>query len=127
MKNNESYKTVVVGASPNPTRYSYMAVRDLSLNDVPLVALGIREGKIAEHDIILDWGKYDDIHTVTLYIGPKRQEQYYDYILSMNPRRIIFNPDTENDEFVKLAEAQGIECIEACTLVMLRTKKFLEG
>lgn len=117
-------KTIVIGASPNPERFSNKAVRLLSINGHPVIAQGIRAGKIGDIEIIKGKPIIDDIHTVTMYIGPARQEEYYEYILSLNPERIIFNPGTENSEFSQLAEKKGIETVENCTLVMLNTGIF---
>ncbi len=117
-------KTLVVGASPNPSRYSYKAVRLLKRFNHEVVPLGIREGEIENLNIIK--GKPDilNIHTITMYIGPARQIEYYDYLLSLKPERIIFNPGTENAEFINLAENRGIETVQNCTLVMLNTGIF---
>lgn len=117
-------KTIVIGASPNPDRFSYKAVRLLHRNEHPVVAQGIREGKIDDIDIIKGKPQVNDIHTVTMYVGPARQAEYYDYILSLKPKRIIFNPGTENPEFKQMAEQNGIETVENCTLVMLNTGIF---
>lgn len=117
-------KTLVIGASTNPDRYANMAVRLLRNNNYEVVALGLREGSI--EDVIIQVGKPDlkNIETVTLYIAARHQAEWYDYILALLPKRIIFNPGTENDELAHLATQQGIEVIEGCTLVMLHTKQF---
>ncbi len=117
-------KTIVIGASSNPERFSHKAVKLLSRNGHPVVAQGIREGKIEDIEIIKGKPQISDIHTVTMYIGPARQPEYYDYILSLNPKRIIFNPGTENPELKQMAEEKGIETVENCTLVMLNTGLF---
>ncbi|MEN8120337.1 MAG: CoA-binding protein [Bacteroidota bacterium] len=114
-------KTIVIGASPNPKRYSYKAVTLLSHFGYELIALGIRSGNINGIEIIKGRTHFDDIHTVTLYLGPDRQIDYYDYILSLKPKRIIFNPGTENLELYNLAMTNNIEVIEHCTLVMLNS------
>jgi uncharacterized protein len=114
-------KTVVVGASPNPTRYSHKAVKLLNVMGYEVVPLGIRSGTIDDIEIIIGKPKIDLVHTVTLYIGTEKQSNYYDYILSLHPKRIIFNPGTENEEFVKMAQAKGIRTIINCTLVMLNS------
>ena len=119
-----SKKTVVLGASANPGRYSNMAVSRLTSYRHPVVAVGRREGKIGNIDIQTGEPKQEDVDTVTLYLNPTNQKPFYDYILSMNPKRIIFNPGTENDELERLARQKGIETMEACTLVMLSTGQY---
>jgi uncharacterized protein len=118
-------KTVVIGASPNPSRYSFIASNMLQDYDHEVIPLGIRKGTVAGLQIITDWPKQiDEVDTVTMYVGAKRQPELYSYILGLKPRRIIFNPGTENVEFSALAAVQGVESVEACTLVMLRTSQY---
>ncbi|MFI5171733.1 MAG: CoA-binding protein [Chitinophagales bacterium] len=117
-------KTVVLGASPNPGRYSYLAVRKLKIYGHEVVAIGKKEGAIDDTTIIKDHPIIDNIDTVTLYLNPDNQKQYYDYIIDLKPKRIIFNPGTENDELADLAEKNKIETIEACTLVLLSTGQY---
>ncbi len=117
-------KVVVLGASPNPMRYSYKAIRLLLTHGHKPVPIGIREGEIDGIKIIKGTPQVNDVHTVTLYLGPARQKQYYDYILSLNPRRVIFNPGTENQELRQILDSQGISTVENCTLVMLHTGIF---
>lgn len=112
-------KTVVLGASANPGRYSYIAVNKLAAYKHPVVAIGRREGKIGNTDIITGQPEQSDVDTITLYLNPTNQKPYYDYILSLQPRRIIFNPGTENVELEMMAEQKGIQTMQACTLVML--------
>jgi predicted CoA-binding protein len=112
-------KTLVVGASPNDERYSYKAVRMLKRFGHEVIPLGLRKGNIEGEEIVLERHNFDDIHTVTMYVGRKKQAAFYDYILSLHPKRIIFNPGTENMEFANLAENKGIETVMNCTLVML--------
>jgi predicted CoA-binding protein len=112
-------KTLVLGASTNPERYGYMAVRKLKFNHIPVVAVGLREGEINGVRIEKPFSRFEDIHTVTLYIGPKNQPPYYDYILSLKPKRVIFNPGTESPEFALLLSEAGIEVVYACTLIMI--------
>ena len=112
-------KTLVLGASENPSRYSYLAVRKLTSHQHPVVAIGRKKGKVGEVPIETDHLPLEDVDTVTLYLNPRNQQEYYDYILSLQPQRIIFNPGTENEELEQLAKENGIETIEACTLVML--------
>lgn len=116
---DEKYKTMVFMASPFPDRYSYKAVKMLLKYGHPVVPLGIRDGSIEGIPIIKGLPQIDDIHTVTLYLSPINQTQYIDYILGLKPKRIIFNPDTEHEEFLKRAELLGIEAVEYCTLMML--------
>jgi len=113
-------KTAIIGASPNSSRYSYLAGHRLKAKGHAIVPLGIRGGVIADEDILTDWPEsIEGLDTITMYVGPQRQPQYYDYILGLQPKRIIFNPGTENMELEKLAHEKGIETLEACTLVML--------
>lgn len=112
-------KTVVIGASENTDRYSNRAVRSLVQHNEPVVAVGLREGKIGDIEILTGCPKLEDVETVTLYVGPQNQSSWYDYILSLKPKRVIFNPGTENPELEKLCADAGIETVEACTLVML--------
>jgi len=117
-------KTLVIGASPNGERYSYKATAMLQEYGHEVIPVGIKEGKINGLDILVGKPKYDDIHTVTLYIGAQRQNEYYDYILSLKPKRLIMNPGTENMELKELAEKNGIDVQMACTLVLLRTSQY---
>jgi len=117
-------KTIVLGASPNPMRYSYLAVNRLRSKQHPVVAIGKRVGAVADVSIHTDHPNIDDVHTITLYLNATNQKQYYDYIMSLHPKRIIFNPGAENDELAKMASQQGIQAIEACTLVLLSTGQY---
>lgn len=112
-------KTIVLGATPNPARYAYLATMRLAQRGHEVIPVGIRAGEI--EGITIQEGKpeIEGVDTVTLYLGPERQAEYYDYILSLKPKRIVFNPGTENPELVQLAKEQGIETVEGCTLVML--------
>jgi uncharacterized protein len=114
-------KTLVIGASPNPSKYSFKAVKLLKIMGYEVIPLGIRSGKIEDIEIMTGKPLINSIHTVTLYIGIDKQADYYDYILSLKPKRIIFNPGTENDEFVKTAKSKGIKVDINCTLVMLNS------
>ncbi len=111
--------TAVIGASSNPERYSNMATLRLKKYGHKVYPIGIKEGKIGDEVILTGRPELNDVHTVTLYVGPRNQPEWYDYILSLKPQRIVFNPGTENPEFYKLASEKNIECLEACTLVML--------
>ena len=117
-------KTVVLGASQNEERYSNMAVKKLVAHNHPVTAIGNKEGIINDIKIIKDNPTINDVDTITLYLNPENQKPYYDYILSLNPQRLIFNPGTENDELEKLAEEKGIKTMEACTLVLLSTNQY---
>ena len=112
-------KTLVLGASENPSRYSYLAVRKLTSHQHPVVAIGKKKGKVGDVAIETDHLPLEDIDTITLYLNPRNQQEYYDYILSLQPARIIFNPGTENEELEQMAKENGIETVEGCTLVML--------
>jgi predicted CoA-binding protein len=113
--------TVVLGASPNSERYSYKATILLKEYRHTVYPLGIKAGKIENQEIIISRPNISDVDTVTLYISPQNQANWYEYIFSLNPKRIIFNPGTENQEFIKLAKDKGVECLNACTLVLLKT------
>ncbi len=117
-------KTLVLGASPNPARYSYLAVSRLKKHGHEIVALGVKEGEIEGIPIVKGMPELEDIDTITLYINPFRQEEYYDYLLDMKPRRMIFNPGTENYAFMHRAKLEGVEVLAACTLVMLSTGQY---
>jgi len=117
-------KTLIIGASNNPERYAYKAAERLLAYGHEIELLGLRQEVVFGHTIDTELKKYDDIDTVTLYIGPQRQPEYYDYILSIHPRRVIFNPGTENNEFEKLLRENKIEAEEACTLVLLGTGQY---
>ena len=117
-------KTLVLGASDNPSRYSYLAVQRLRKHGHDVVAIGRKATKVEDVAIEKETSNFENIDTVTLYLNPQHQKEYYDYILSLNPKRIIFNPGTENDELKKLATQKGIQSLEACTLVMLSTNQY---
>ena len=117
-------KTVVLGASPNPARYSYLAVNRLLAHGHDVVAVGKRKGSINGQEVITEHPLLSDVDTITLYLNAQNQKQYYDYILSLHPRRIIFNPGAENDELAGLAKKNNIQPMEACTLVLLSTGQY---
>jgi predicted CoA-binding protein len=119
-----SKKTLVLGASPNSSRYSYLAIQRLRNFKHPVVGIGKRTGKVADVEINTNPLKIDDVDTVTMYMNASNQKQYYDYILSLHPKRIIFNPGAENDELDELAHKNGIKTQEACTLVLLSTGQY---
>jgi hypothetical protein len=117
-------KTLVLGASSNPQRYSYLAVRRLRNAGHPVSAIGRMPATVGDVEIVTDRQMVKDVDTVTLYLNPANQKEYYDYILSLHPKRIIFNPGAENSELEALASAQGIQPLEACTLVLLSTGQY---
>ena len=115
-------KTAVIGATPNVTRYAFIAVEMLQEYSHEVVPIGIRRGQVLGIDIlnIRENPEVKDVDTITLYIGPRHQPEWYGYLLSLKPNRIIFNPGTENAEFAEMANTKGIETTNACTLVLLR-------
>ena len=121
---NEKKKTLVLGASDNPSRYSFLAVHRLRSHGHPVVAIGKKTGMVGDVPIEKEKKDWRDVDTVTLYLNPTHQQQYYDYIVSLKPKRIIFNPGAENDELSGLAIKNGIKPMEACTLVLLSTNQY---
>ena len=117
-------KTLVFGASTNPSRYSYLAVSRLLAHGYEVVAYGNKAGSIKSVEINQELLPYSAIHTVTLYLNSNNQKPFYDYIISLNPERVIFNPGTENYEFYKLLEKKDITYDVACTLVLLSTNQY---
>ncbi|MCI0750542.1 MAG: CoA-binding protein [Flammeovirgaceae bacterium] len=119
-------KTVIIGATTNPARYASIAAEMLTEYGHEIVPVGIKKGEVQGKEI-LDIRKkpaVDEVDTVTLYIGRHHQPEWYTYIMSLKPKRIIFNPGTENDELAELAEDNDINAVEGCTLVMLRTNQY---
>lgn len=116
--------TLVLGASPDPSRYSYLATLKLSEHGHTVYPVGNKNGKIGNFDILMAGHDQQQVHTVTLYLGEKHQKEWEDYILSLNPERIIFNPGAENQSLFVKASQKGIFCMEACTLVMLASGSF---
>ena len=121
---NNHKKTLVIGASENPERYSYLAINRLVSYGHEVVGIGNKTGLAAGITFEKEKKPFKDIDTITLYINPKIQKEYYDYIISLHPKRIIFNPGTENEELYEIAKANGIQTKEACTLVMLGTGQY---
>jgi uncharacterized protein len=119
-----SKKTLVLGASPTPTRYAYKAVKRLLSHGHEVVAIGKVEAEIDSVKISKEMIDIPDLHTVTMYLNPEKQEPYLDYILELNPKRIIFNPGSYNPKLDKLAKSAGIQVMEDCTLVMLDMDDF---
>jgi len=117
-------KTLVLGASDNVQRYSNMAVRKLLSYKHEVVAIGAKVTSIEGITVNKDPLSFEDIHTVTLYLNPKRQEDYYQYVIDLDPQRVIFNPGTENPVFYELLKSNGIFYEEACTLVLLNTNQY---
>lgn len=117
-------KTLIIGASINPDRYSYKAAERLLQHGHKIYLLGARVGELFNQPIVTEPLPYDDVDTVTLYVGVANQPGYYEYVLSLKPRRVIFNPGTENPAFESLLRSNGIEPVEACTLVLLATGGF---
>jgi predicted CoA-binding protein len=117
-------KTLVLGASENPSRYSFLAINSLRKHQHPVAAIGRKNGRVSDVDITTEKKPLDTIDTITLYLNPDNQKEYYDYILSLRPKRIIFNPGAENVELYDLAKNNGIQPLEACTLVLLSTGQY---
>lgn len=117
-------KTLVLGASSNPNRYSYLAINRLIAHQHSVIAIGNKKGMVGNVVIGDEKIAVENVDTITLYLNPSNQKPYYDYIVALKPKRIIFNPGTENDELEDLAKNAGIETIEACTLVMLGTNQY---
>lgn len=116
--------TLVLGASSNQSRYSYKAIKLLTQFQHPILAIGKRAGQIDETPILTEMKDVQQIDTVTMYLNAQNQKQYYDYILSLHPKRIIFNPGAENEELEALAKKNQIKTMEACTLVLLHTGQY---
>lgn len=112
-------KTLIIGASTNPQRYSFLAANRLVNHGYPIVMLGLKEGQVADNQIQTGKPILNDIDTVTLYIGPGHQPEWYEYVINLHPKRVIFNLGTENKEFEQLLKKEGIEVLEACTLVLI--------
>lgn len=113
-------KTLIIGASPNPERYSYKAAHSLTRHGHQIIQIGKTDGEVASKPILQGKPQLKkDIDTVTLYVSPQNQVEWYDYVLALKPKRVVFNPGTENPEFEALLENNGIEPLEACTLVLL--------
>jgi len=117
-------KTLVIGASENPDRYSYKAIKALTSHQHEVVAIGLRAGEVAGISFNSEKKAFEGIDTVTLYVGPQNQPEYYSYIIGLKPKRVIFNPGTENPEFISQLKASGIYPEIACTLVLLATGQY---
>ena len=123
---NKAKLTLIVGATDNPERYAYRAADLLQTKGVPFIPIGIKKGIVFGKEIVDLRQKpvLAGIHTITLYLGPTNQAEWVDYLIGLGPKRIIFNPGTENPDFFSKAKVAGIEVLEACTLVMLTTGQF---
>ena len=123
---NKAKLTLVVGATDNPERYAYRAADLLQAKGVPFIPIGIKKGIVFGKEIVDLRQKptLTGIHTITLYLGPPNQTEWVEYLIGLGPKRIVFNPGTENPDFFSKAKAAGIEVLEACTLVILTTGQF---
>lgn len=119
-----SKKTLVLGASANPSRYSFLAINRLREHNHPVIAIGKRPAQVADVPVQVKTTPNADLDTVSIYLNKDNQKNYYDYILSQHPRRVIFNPGAENPEFEMILADKGIKVIEACTLVLLSTGQY---
>jgi predicted CoA-binding protein len=117
-------KTLVLGASANTSRYSYLAVNKLREHRHPVVAIGRTTAIVADIPVQSETAPIPDLDTVTLYLNPLNQKNYYNYIIDQHPKRVIFNPGAENSEFEKILQEKGIQTVEACTLVLLATGQY---
>lgn len=117
-------KTLIIGASSNPERYANMALKSLLKHQHEVLAVGLKKETVEGITIETEKIPFTGVHTVTLYLNPVRQQEYYDYIVSLKPERVVFNPGTENPELYRLLEANGIGYEIACTLVLLTTNQF---
>jgi predicted CoA-binding protein len=120
----QSKKTLVIGATPKPERYAYIATEMLHDFGHEVVPYGIKKGTIGDYTILNEWPNSQKFDTITLYINPTLQEGFYDQILALKPKRIIFNPGTENSALEEMAKAKNIKTLDACTLVLLRTNQY---
>ena len=117
-------KILVLGASLKPERYSNKAIKLLNKHGFDVIAIGLRGGTVSNTQIQTGKPNIAEIDTITMYMNPQRQENFYEYILSLNPRRVIFNPGTENPDFINLLKEKNIETVQNCTLVMLNAGLF---
>lgn len=122
----DNYRTLVLGASNKPGRFSYLAIKSLVSHNVDVFAIGARTGNVDGVEIITQKIEIDNIHTVTLYLNSKNQTSYIDYIIGLKPKRIIFNPGTENSELLTKARENNIDIVFDCTLVMLKNGSYFK-
>lgn len=122
----ESKKTLIVGATTNPSRYAFFVAKRFAERKLDFIPIGIKKGNVFGKEILdlRTKPQLKDIHTITLYIGPDHQADWIDYLIGLKPKRIIFNPGTENSEFFEKASSAGIEALHACNLVMLSSGQF---
>ncbi len=116
--------TLVFGASLNPNRYSNLAIIRLRAKQIETMAFGLKIGDVSDVQISSSFEDFQNIHTITLYLNEKRQKEYYEQIIQIKPKRVIFNPGTENPEFYKILSSNEIEVEVACTLVLLATDQY---
>jgi len=119
-----SKRTVILGATTNEDRYAYLAAERLQRYGHDFIPLGLKKGEVLGKTIINNRPFIPDVDTITLYVGPQHQSDLYSYILSLHPKRVIFNPGTENEELEEILEKNGIEPVVGCTLVMLSAGTF---
>jgi hypothetical protein len=116
--------TLVLGASLRDSRYSNICVKTLVAGHFPVTAIGLREGSIDGTQVTTGYPKLINIHTVTLYLSPENQRPWYEYILSLHPERVVFNPGTENEEFERMLTTAGIEVTQDCTIMMVQGERY---
>lgn len=123
---SEVKRTLIVGATTNPSRYAYFAAKMFAERGLEFIPIGIKKGELFGREILDLRAKPElkEIHTISLYIGPNHQEEWMEYLIGLKPKRIIFNPGAENPDFFKRAKEAGIEVLPACNLVMLSTSQF---
>jgi len=121
-----SKKTVILGATTNPQRYAYIAADRLLKAGHEIVPVGIKKGEVFGYKIldVTSSPMVDEVDTITMYVGPQHQKNLYDYITQLHPKRVVFNPGSENPELEKLLRSEGVEVVEGCTLVMLSTNQY---
>ncbi len=117
-------KTLILGATPDSSRYAYKAAHMLTRHGHEIVPVGMKKGEVAGKVIRNDFPLEDNVDTVTLYVGERNLPPLFDYITRIKPKRIIFNPGTENQELIELAKENGIEPVIGCTLVMLASGEY---
>ena len=117
-------KMLILGATENPDRYSCKTAKALDRNGYEVVAVGFKSGFIKHIIIRTGMPEIDDVDTVLLYMGKKKQSEFHDYIIGLKPRRVIFNPGAENPELQEILKEKGIEAIEDCGLIMINTDSF---
>ncbi len=117
-------KTLVLGVSLKEARYSNKVIHKLIADNHEVRAIGFKEGSVANINVSIEKKMFKNIDTVSLYLSPVNQVSFYSYVVALNPERVIFNPGTENEEFQKILEKNGIKNETACTLVLLSTKQY---